>query len=139
MGRVPVAGSLAVAVTLTVCCSCSASCGWESTVRMGVTDLSTVVLSVLHALGAEDVVEFGPAVGHGINPRLDGFEHGAVGVVAHVSESRVVEDVEAIVQHLLLWDIDVLPGVENARCHISKNGGSDLTGRLVEDVGEMVL
>lgn len=102
-------------------------------------DLPTVVLSVSHALGAENVVEFGTTVGHGMDPGLDGFEHGAVGFVSHVSESRVVEDVETIVQHLLLWDIDVLPGVEDTGCHISKNGGSDFTGRLIENVGEMVL
>lgn len=64
---------------------------------MGVADLPTVVLSVPHAFGAEDVVEFGSAVRHSMDPSLDGFEHGAVGIVAHVPESRMVEDVEAIV------------------------------------------
>ena len=104
-----------------------------------VSNLTTVVFPGLDALGAEDVIEAAAAVGSGVGPGFDGLEHGAVGFVAHVPGGRVVEHLQAILQHLLLRHVGMLPGVQHAGSHVLKDRRGDVSGRVVEDVGEVVL
>lgn len=105
---------------------------------VGVTDLSTVVLSFLDAFGAKDIVQLGASVRPRLNPRLDGFEHRSVGIVAHVAQGRMVEHLQAVLDDLMLGDVGILPGVKDARRHVPEDGGSDLAGRLVQNVGEVI-
>lgn len=86
----------------------------------------------------ENVVQVGTTVWTGMDPVLHGFEHRAVGFIVHVSEGRVVENTHAVIQYLVLWDVDVLPGVEDAGGNVFHNGGCDLTSGLVQDIGEVV-
>lgn len=107
-----------------------------TTVGMGHT---ASIPACSYTLGTENVVQVLAAVWAGVYPVLDGLEHGPVSLVVHVSEGGVVEDVHAVVEDLVLGDVDVLPGVEHAWCDIFQNSGGDLTGGLVEDVGKVVL
>ena len=101
--------------------------------------LTAGVLARPDALGAKDVIEAGATVGTSVDPLFDGFEHGAVGIATHVTEGRMVEDVQAVVQDLVFGDVDMLPSVEHARGDIFQDCRGHVAGGFVEDVGEMVL
>lgn len=110
----------------------------EPTVAMCVR-LSAGVLARFHTLRAEDVVEARAAVRTGAHPGLHRFEHCAVHFVVHVPDGGMVEYAQAVLDNHMLVNIGVFPGVQDARSDILHNNGRNVTGRLVEDVGKVVL
>lgn len=110
-----------------------------ATRSMRVTDLSAIVLAGLHTLRAEDIVQAPASVFPGVNPRLHSLEHGAMGIVAHVPDSGVVERTQTVVDDLMLRDVGVFPGVQDARSDVLHDRGRNVTGRFVQDIGEVVL
>ena len=118
----------------------------ESTRSMGMTtrsvrvaDLSAVVLARLYTFGAEDIIQTRASVLPGVNPRFNRLEHGAMGIVAHVPNSWVVEHTQTVVDDLPLRDVGMFPGIQDTRSDVLHDRGCDVTGRLVEDIGEVVL
>lgn len=112
--------------------------GGKSTMAVRVR-LAASILALLYAMGAEDVADFRGAVGLLVDPALDGVEHGAVGFVVHIAHGWVMEYAQAVADNLSLGGVGVFPCVEDARADVLHDGGGDVAGRLVEDVGEVVL
>lgn len=83
----------------------------ESTRSVGVTDLSTVVLPRFHTLRTEDIIQVRTSVLTGMYPRLHRLKHSAMGIVAHIPDSGVVEHPQAVVDDLLFGNVGMLPGV----------------------------
>jgi hypothetical protein len=104
---------------------------------MGMIVVAAVVLTRTDRLGAEDLIQILTAVV--MRPLLDGFEHAVVDLRAAISQARVVEHAHAVVQDLFDRDIWVVPCVDDAGSDILKDGYGDLTGGLVQNVGEVVL
>lgn len=50
----------------------------------------------------------------------------------------MVENSVDIVHDLLDGDIGVLPGVDDTRSDVLQDGGGDVAGGLIEDVGKVV-
>lgn len=113
----------------------------ESTTTMAVrvANLTPIVLTRLHALGAEDVIQTRTSILPGVNPRFNRLEHGAVRFVVHIPDGGVVEYPQAIVDDLVLGDAGVLPSVQDTRSNVLHDRGRDVTGWFVEDVGEVIL
>lgn len=108
-------------------------------VSMGVATLSCLVLSSLHTLGTENIVQFGATIRPRLHPRFDCFVHGPMCFVAHIPQSGMMEYLEAIFRNLPIGDVGVFPSVQDARCDVFQNGRSDLTSWLIEDVGKVIL
>lgn len=100
---------------------------------------TTGVLTRPDTLRAEDIIQVGTAIGTRVGPILNSLEHCSVGLVVHIPENRVMEDAQTIVENLVFGNIDVLPGVQYARCNVLDDCRSDLSGRFVENVGKVVL
>lgn len=113
----------------------------ESTTTMAVrvANLTPIVLTRLHALGAEDVIQTRTSILPGVNPRFNRLEHGAVRFVVHIPEGGVVEYPQTVVDDLVLGDAGILPSVQDTRSDVLHDRGRDVTGGFVEDVGEVVL
>jgi hypothetical protein len=72
-------------------------------------------------------------------PFLDNFEHISVRFITRVSNRRMVQHARHIIEDLVNWYVGVVPCIHNPGSDILKNGCGDLTGRLVQNIGEMVL
>lgn len=132
---VTMALTVAVTMTLGATSQCSKP-AMSAAVRVA---YSAGIATCPDAFSTEDVVQRSSTVGTGMDPALDGFEHGPVSVVAHVPEGGVVEDTHAVLQDLVLGDVGVLPCVQDAGCNVLQDRGGDLAGRFIEDVGKVVL
>jgi hypothetical protein len=107
---------------------------------MSVTAVATLagndmVVTSTHALGRKNVVQ---VVARAAGPFLDDLKHVSMELVVMVTEGRVVEHSDYVVKYLLNWHINMVPCVDDARRNILQNSRCYLTGRLIEDVGEMV-
>jgi hypothetical protein len=100
---------------------------------------ATSVAAGSDTLRAKDVVEVCAPIFAGVNPVADSLKHGSVSLIVHISNYGMVENAYAILQNLVLGDVDVLPGIQDARSNVLQNDRSDLSGGLVQDVGKVVL
>lgn len=96
-----------------------------------------VVLARAHAVRAEEVIESRLILLAG-SPALDNVEHVAVEFAILVSERGVVENSGDIIQDFVDGDIGMFPREDDPWSYVLEDCGCDLSGRLVEDVGEMV-
>lgn len=97
-----------------------------------------VVFALPNALRSEDVVERATSVGSRVDPALHDVEHASVDFAMRVSDGGVVEDADDIVENLLDGDVGMVPCVNNAGRDVFEDGGCDLAGWFVQDVGEVV-
>lgn len=96
-----------------------------------------IILPGSHRLRTQNVVEVVFMVP--VGPFLYDFEHVAVGLVAVVADGGMVEYRCDVVEDLVNGNIGVVEGVDDAGGDILEDGGGDLAGGFVEDVGEVVL
>lgn len=61
-----------------------------------------------------------------------------MGIIAHIAQDWVVEDLQAVIEYLVLGNIGVLPSVQNARRDVLHDCRSDPSGGLIQNVGKVV-
>lgn len=136
---VTVSVALALVVTLLLAVRGTTQCR-ESTMTTAVSVThSTSVTTGSHALRAEDGVKGSAPVWAGMGPFLDSLEHCTMGIIAHVAQRWVMEDLHAVIEDLVLGDIGVLPSVQNARRDVLYDCRGDPSGGLIQNVGKVVL
>jgi hypothetical protein len=62
-----------------------------------------------------------------------------MGIITHVAQRWVVENLHAVIKDLVLGDVDVLPSVQNTRHDVLHDGRGDPSGGLIQNVGKVVL
>lgn len=116
-----------------------------------------VVAASLHRIGTENVVQF-VTFGVLVRPFTDGGEHVALNLCSFISDCRMVEGPEDVVEHLVNRHTRVFPRIQytsnhvlvvfpqttwgwtlNLRNSILQDGGGHASGTRVEDVCEMIL
>lgn len=73
-----------------------------------------------------------------VHPVLDACKHVPVELQVVVSNSRVVEHTAYVVHDLVFGHVRVVPGIDDAWCDVLQDHRSELAGRLVEDIREMI-
>ena len=100
--------------------------------------LYLVVVARLDALRAEKIVQSVLRITLVVDPVLHTLEHASVQLEVVVADSRVVEYAADIAHDFILRHIWVVPGVDNTRRDVLQDHSGKLTGRLVQDVAEVI-
>lgn len=106
-------------------------------VAVGVVVTTTMVVTCFYRLRRENVVEILSVVV--VRPVFDYLEHIVVDFTVGIPESRVVEHADDVVQDLVDGNVWVVPCIDDAGRDVLQDCYGYLTGRWVENVGEMVL
>lgn len=128
-GRVPVAATAGTHET--------GDAGITVPVSMRMIIASNVVPTLLHGLRREDVVQVFSVIV--VCPLSHNFVHRIVHLAIVISQRGMMEDAHAVVQHLVNRHIWVVPSVDNTWCDVLQDCHSNLSSRLIENVGEVVL
>ena len=100
--------------------------------------LYLVVVACFDALRAEKVVQTVLRIPLVVDPVLHTLVHASVQLVVVVTNGRVVEHTADIAHDFILGHVGVIPSIDHAGRNVLEDHRSELTGRLVQDVAEVI-
>src|SRR4051794_28793265 len=102
--------------------------------------LAFMVLTLLNTIAAKNILQMLLlGIIFTLPPLFDSLKHSLLSWTVLISESRVVENLEDIVNGLTNILALITPGIHNMRNNKLDSSASDLSSDRVEHVGEMIL
>lgn len=98
-----------------------------------------MVMARSDTLRAEHVVKARAPIWLRVDPALDRAEHLLVHFEVVVPQRGMMEHAHDVGLHLLDWHLGVIPCVDNAGSYVLEDLSGNLAGRVIKDVGEMIL